>query len=218
MKKRTFAVIGLDRFGSNLAINLQKMGNEVIGIDMDAEKVRHVADHITHAAIGNPTDEDVLRSLGVKNADVAIVALTGDIQSGVLVTLMRKEMGMRNVIAECTSDIHGRILTKVGADKIIYPEKDMGERLAKSLNNTDIMDYIDLSDEYSIMEIHVPRSWAGKSLIELNVRANYGINVIALRGADGSIGISPDPKMPLVPENGLIVIGPDESIERVSQE
>ena len=169
-------------------------------------------------SIGNPTDEDVLRSLGVKNADVAIVALTGDIQSGVLVTLMLKEMGMRNVIAECTSDIHGRILTKVGADKIIYPEKDMGERLAKSLNNTDIMDYIDLSDEYSIMEIHVPRSWAGKSLIELNVSANYGINVIALRGADGSIGISPDPKMPLVPENGLIVIGPDESIERVSQE
>ncbi len=215
MKNKTFAVIGLDRFGSNLAINLQKMGNEVIGIDADAEKVRRIADQITHAAIGDPTDEDVLRTLGVRNADVAIVALTENIQSGVLVTLMLKEMGMNNVITECTSEIHGRILTKVGADKVIYPEKDMGERLAKSLSNTDIMDYIDLSDEYSIMEIRVPKSWAGKSMLELNVRANYNINIIACRGADGSLSISPDPKMPLIAENKLIVIGSNENIEQV---
>lgn len=218
MKKRTFVVIGLDRFGSNLAINLQKMGNEVIGIDANEERVHRIADDITHAAIGDPTDENVLRTLGVRNADVAIVALTDDIQSGVLVTLMLKELGMNNVIAECTSDIHGRILTKVGADKVIYPEKDMGERLAKSLNNSDIMDYIDLSDEYSIMEIRVPKTWAGKSLLELNVRTNHGITVIAIRGSDGSISISPDPKMPLVAENALVVIGPDRNIEQVSKE
>lgn len=218
MKKRTFVVIGLDRFGSNLAINLQKMGNEVIGVDANEERVRRIADEITHAAIGDPTDEDVLRTLGVRNADIAIVALTDDIQSGVLVTLMLKEMGMGNVIAECTSEIHGRILTKVGADQVIFPEKDMGERLAKSLSNSDIMDYIDLSEEYSIMEIRLPRSWAGKSLLELNVRANYGITVIAIRGADGSISISPDPKMPLVAENALIVIGPDKSIEQIAKQ
>lgn len=215
MKNKTFAVIGLDRFGSNLAINLQKLGNEVIGIDADAEKVRKISDIITHAAIGDPTDEDVLRTLGVRNADVAIVALTDNIQSGVLVTLMLKELGMTNVIAESTSEIHGRILTKVGADKVIYPEKDMGERLAKSLSNTDIMDYIDLSDDYSIMEIRVPKSWAGKSILELNVRANYNINIIACRGTDGSISITPDPKMPLVAENKLIVVGANESIEKI---
>lgn len=191
MRKRTFVVIGLDRFGSNLAINLQKMGNEVIGIDADAENVRRISDDITHAAIGDPTDEGVLRTLGVKNADVAIVALTHDIQSGVLVTLMLKEMGMKNVIAESTSDIHGRILSRVGADKVIFPEKDMGERLAKSLSHTNIMDYIDLSDEYSIMEIRVPSGWAGKSLLELNVRANHNITVIARRDATGSIDLSP---------------------------
>jgi trk system potassium uptake protein TrkA len=218
MKQKTFAVIGLDRFGSNLAINLQKLGNEVIGIDTDAECVRRIADKITHAAIGDPTDEAVLRTLGVKNADIAIVALTKDIQSGVLVTLMLKEMGMNNVIAECTSEIHGRILTKVGADKVIYPEKDMGERLAKSLSNTDIMDYIDLSDEYSIMEIKVPKSWAGKSLLELNVRAHYNINVIAFRNADGNISVAPDPKMPLMADNTLIVIGSNAGIEQVIAE
>ncbi len=217
-KMKTFAVIGLDRFGSNLAINLQKLGNEVIGIDANADRVRNIADEITHAAIGDPTDEDVLRTLGVRNADVAIVALTDNIQSGVLVTLMLKEMGMSNVIAECTSGIHGRILTKVGADKVIYPEKDMGERLAKSLSNTDIMDYFDLSDEYSIMEIRLPKSWAGKSMLELNVRANYNINIIACRGTDGSISVSPDPKMPLLPENKLIVIGANENIERLIKE
>lgn len=215
MKNKTFAVIGLDRFGSNLAINLQKQGNEVIGIDADAEKVRRVSDIITHAAIGDPTDEEVLRTLGVRNADVAIVALTDNIQSGVLVTLMLKELGMNNVIAESTSEIHGRILTKVGADKVIYPEKDMGERLAKSLGNTDIMEYIDLSDDYSIMEIRVPKSWAGKSILELNVRANYNINIIAYRGTDGSICISPDPKMPLIAENKLVVVGANENIEKI---
>ena len=215
MKNKTFAVIGLDRFGSNLAVNLQQLGHEVIGIDSNAERVRRISDLITHAAIGDPTDEEVLRTLGVRNADVAIVALTENIQSGVLVTLMLKEMGMENVIAESTSEIHGRILTKVGADKVIYPEKDMGERLAKSLSNTNIMEYIDLSDEYSIMEIRVPKSWAGKSILELNVRVNYNINIIACRGTDDSISISPDPNMPLVAENKLIVVGPNESIEKI---
>ena len=215
MKNKTFAVIGLDRFGSNLAVNLQQLGHEVIGIDGNAERVRHISDLITYAAIGDPTDEEVLRTLGVRNADVAIVALTENIQSGVLVTLMLKEMGMKNVIAESTSEIHGRILTKVGADKVIYPEKDMGERLAKSLSNTDIMEYIDLSDEYSIMEIRVPKSWAGKSILELNVRVNYNINIIACRGTDDSISISPDPNMPLVAENRLLVVGANERIEKI---
>ena len=218
MRKKTFAVIGLDRFGSNLAINLQRMGNEVIGIDTDEEKVRRISDSITHAAIGDPTDENVLCTLGVRNADVAVVALTNDIQSGVLVTLMLKELGMKNVISECTSEIHGRILAKVGADKVIYPEKDMGERLAKNLNNNDIIDYIELSDEFSIMEINLPKNWAGKSLLELNIRAKFNITVIACKNADGSVNISPDPALPLSADCSLFVIGPEKIIDRVSKE
>ena len=217
MKKKTFAVIGLDRFGSNLAIHLQRMGHEVIGVDADAEKVRKISDEITHAAIGDPTDEDVLRTLGVRNADIAIVALTENIQSGVLVTLMLKEMEMDNVIAECTSEIHGRILSKVGADRIIFPERDMGERLAKSLCGTNIVDYIDLSDEYSIMELHTPKHWVGKSLIELNVRAKYNVTVIACRDAQGNISLSPAPDAPLVADSALIVIGPDAKIEELAE-
>ena len=217
MKKKTFAVIGLDRFGSNLAIHLQKLGYEVIGLDADAEKVRKVSDEITHAAIGDPTDEEVLRTLGVRNADVAIVALTENIQSGVLVTLMLKEMGMENVIAECTSEIHGRILAKVGADRVIFPEKDMGERLAKSLSETNIVDYIDLSDEYSIIELHTTKNWAVKILRELNVRAKYNITVIACRNAEGAINLSPVPDAPLEATGTLIVIGPDAKIEELAE-
>ncbi len=218
MKQKTFAIIGLDRFGYNLAINLQKTGHEVIGVDADAEKVRRVADLITHAAIGDPTDEEVLRTLGIRNADVAVVALTENIQSGVLVTLMLKEMGMNQVIAEATSEIHGRILTKVGADRIIYPEKDMAEKLARSLGETNIVDYIDLSDEYSIMELHTPRAWAGKSLRELNVRAKYNITVIACRDANGALNLSPAPDAPLEANGALVVIGRDEQIEELAQQ
>ncbi len=218
MKKRTFAVIGLDRFGYNLALNLSKLGNEVIGIDKDAEKVRKISDMITHTAIADPTDEGVIRTLGICEADTAIVALTEDIQTGVLVTLMLKELGMKNVVAECTSEIHGRILEKVGADRIVFPEKDMGERLAKNLTNTDIMDYIDLSDEYSIMEIRIPRSWAGKTLASLEVRAKYNITVIAERTLDEGINLRVDPHAPLPDNCRLIVMGPDKNIERVAKE
>lgn len=215
MKKRVFAIIGLNRFGSNLAVHLQQMGNEVIGIDADEKKVRRIADEITQAAIGDPTDEDVLRTLGVENADVAIVALTDDIQSGVLVTLMLKEMGLKRVIAESTSEIHGRILSRVGADKVIFPERDMGERLAMSLSHSNIMEYIDLSDEYSIMEIRVPSGWAGKTLGHLQIRAKYHITVLAFRDAGGNINLSPDPQKPLDGEGNIVVIGPNKSIEQI---
>lgn len=218
MKKRTFFVIGLDRFGYNLAINLEKTGNEVVGLDKDEEKVNRIADQITHGAIGDPTDAAVLRALDIRAEDIAIVALTNDIQSGVLVTMMLKEMGIKTVIAESTSEIHGRILQKVGADKIIFPEKDMGERLAKSLSHSDIMDYIDLSDEYSIMEIRTPKEWAGKSLIELKVRTAYNINVIATRNAKGELSLSPDPADPLSQQDILIVIGKNKDIEKVIED
>ncbi len=215
MKKKTFVVIGLDRFGSNLAIHLQNLGNEVIGLDKNEDKVRKLADCITYAAIGDATDKDVLKNLDIENADVVIVTLTGDIESGVLVTMHLKEMGVKKVIAKCTSDIHGRILEKVGADRVIYPEKDMSERLAKSLTNNDIMEFIDLSDQFSIAEIRIPKNWVGKTLIQLNVRANYGLNVIALRDQNGDISLSVDPQAPFDQSSSIIVIGENEKIDRI---
>ena len=215
MKKRTFVVIGLDRFGYNLAIHLEKCGHEVLGLDKDEEKVDRISDQITHAAVGDPTDEDVLQALDITQADIAVVALTENIQSGVLVTMMLKEMGMKKIIAESTSELHGRILAKVGADQVIFPEKDMGIRLAKSLGHANVMDYIDLSDEYSIMEMLVPTEWAGKTLMELKLRTNYNINVIAFRDPNGSLSVNPDPVQPLISDGSLVVIGPNKTIEKL---
>ncbi len=215
MKKRNFVIIGLDRFGYNLAIHLEKCGHEVVGIDEDQEKVDRVADLITHAAVGDPTDKDVLQALDVTQADMAIVALTEDIQSGVLVTMILKEMGMKNVIAESTSELHGRILQKVGADRVIFPEKDMGIRLAKSLGHNSIMDYIDLSDEYSIIEMCVPEEWAGKTLTELHLRTRYNINVIAFRAQNGELSINPDPAVPLDKDSHMVVIGHNMTIDKL---
>lgn len=215
MKKKNFVVIGLDRFGYNLAIHLEKCGHEVVGLDKDNEKVDRISDLITHAAVGDPTDKDVLKALDVTQADMAIVALTEDIQSGVLVTMILKEMGMKNVIAESTSELHGRILKKVGADRVIFPEKDMGIRLAKSLGHNSIMDYIDLSEEYSIIEMRVPDDWAGKALMELNLRTRYNINVIAFRGENGALSINPDPTIPLTKDGCMIVIGQNKTIDKL---
>lgn len=215
MKKKTFVIIGLDRFGFNLAVNLQNLGNEVVALDSNEEKVRQIADQITHAAIGDVTDQDVLKNFDVENADTVIVALTGDIQSGVLVTMLLKEMGVKQVVSECTSELHGRILEKVGADRVIYPEKDLSERLAKSLSNSDIMEFIDLSDQFSIAEIRLPKKWAGKNLIELNVRAKYGLTVIAVRSQQGEINLSVDPKIPFEEDCNILVIGENEKIDLV---
>ena len=215
MKKKTFVIIGLDRFGANLAINLQNLGNEVVALDTNEEKVRHIADQITHAAIGDATDQAVLKNLDVENADTVIVTLTSDIQSGVLVTMLLKEMGVKHIVSECTSELHGRILEKVGADQVIYPEKDLSERLAKSLSNNDIMEFIDLSDQFSIAEIRLPKNWAGKNLIELNVRVKYGLTVIAMRTQQGEISLSVDPQIPFEENCNILVIGENEKIDKV---
>ncbi len=215
MKKKTFVVIGLDRFGINLARNLQELGNEVICLDRDPEKAREIADEITHVVIGDATDKAVLRSLDLESVDLAVVSLTQDIQSGVLVTLLLKEMGVKQVISKCKNDIHKRILEKIGADRVIYPEKDSSERLAKRLTNTDIMEFIDLSDEFSIAELRIPREWIGKSLIELNVRAKYDINVIAIRDNNGEINLSVDPHKKFEDNYNIIVIGKNEKIEQI---
>ncbi|HWQ51492.1 MAG TPA: TrkA family potassium uptake protein [Terriglobales bacterium] len=215
---KSFAVIGLGRFGSNLAKTLSDLGFEVLGIDEKPEAVARVCDDITHAVTGDAKEEHVLQSLGIRNFDCVIVAMSTDMQSSILVTLMLKEMGVREVVAKASSDLHARVLQKVGADKVVFPERDMGARLAQSLSMNSILEYIELSDRYSIVEIMLPDKWEGRTLREIGVRSAYNVNVIALRRtADGDLNIAPDPDEKLLRGDVLIVIGESEAISRVSK-
>lgn len=218
-KMKSFVVIGIGRFGSNLAKTLYSLGNDVLAIDPNEDRINHIQDFVTHAVVGDPKDESVLKAAGVRNFDCAVVALSDDYQSNILVTLMLKEMGLPYVLSKAGSDLQARVLLKVGADKIIFPEKDMGTKVAQGLSTANILDFIDISDDYSIVEIKVPEKWISKSLRQLNVRALYGVNVIAIKSDKKccDIDISPNPEYPFEKDDIIVVIGSHESIKKITK-
>lgn len=192
MGKRQYAVIGLGRFGSSVADRLYTAGQEVLGIDISEERVENAELSVTHAVMADTTEEETLKSIGIRNFDCVIVAIGNDMQSSILTTLLLKELGVKKVIAKALNKNHGQVLTKVGADWVIYPERDMGERVANQLLFPNMLNYIELSKEYNIEEIILPMSMKGKSLRELDLRAKYNISVIAIV-SNGEIIIAPSP-------------------------
>lgn len=215
---KSYVIIGLGRFGSSLACELFKLGNEVLAIDINDDNVQKVASSVTHAVTADAQDEYALKALGVRNFDCAIVSMATDIQDSVLVTLMLKEMGVKNVIAKARSQIHKKVLEKIGADSIIFPEYEMGLKLANSLNSTNVVDLIELSDEYSIVEINAPKKWIGKTIIELNVRANHGLNIIAIKRKQkekSDLIVSPTPNYRFIESDIVVVVGSNEDINEV---
>ena len=203
MTKKQFVVIGLGRFGESLAKTVYDSGHDVLVIDMDEEKIADIADDVTHAVQMDATDENALKRLGLSNFDVAVVAIGSDIQASVMVTLLAKEMGIKFVLAKAHNDMHAKVLNKIGANRVIMPEKDMGKRVAHNLVSSNILDYIELSPEYSMMEIEALDSWVEKSLSELELRKKFGINVVAIK--DGTnINISPGADE-IIKENDIIV-------------
>ncbi len=213
---KSFVVLGMGRFGQSIAKTLYELGHEVLVIDSDEEIIQDMTEYVTHAVIGDATDEDVLKSLGVRNFDVAVVAIGGDIQSSILVTLILKEMQVKYVLAKARSEIHARVLQKMGADRVVFPERDMGTRVAHNLVSTNILDYIELSPEYSIVEIVSPKAWVGKSLIDLNVRVTYGINIMAIKN-NLKINISPKADDIIKPNDYIVIIGSNEDINRMTR-
>lgn len=190
MDNKQFLVIGLGRFGTAIAKTLYSLGNDVLAIDKNEDLVEDIADYVTHAIQMDATDEIDLESLGINNFDVAVVAIGSDVQSSIMTTLLVKELGIKHIIAKAQDEKHSKVLQRIGADRVILPEKEMGVRIAHNLVSSNILDYIELSADYSIIEIKVLRKWRGKSLKELNLRARYGINVIAIRRL-GSVNLSP---------------------------
>ncbi|CAH0233759.1 Ktr system potassium uptake protein A [Peribacillus sp. Bi96] len=211
MGKRQYAVIGLGRFGTSVAHRLYTAGQEVLGIDISEERVENAELSVTHAVIADTTEEEALKSMGIRNFDCVIVAIGNDMQSSILTTLLLKELGVEKVIAKALNKNHGQVLTKVGADWVIYPERDMGERVANQLLSPNMLNYIELSKEYNIEEIILPMSMKGKSLRELDLRAKYNISVIAIV-SNGEIIIAPSPDHNIHEKDMLLVVGNKEDL------
>lgn len=211
--KKEFAVIGLGRFGGSICRELSKEGMEVLAIDVDEDKVNEFANIASHAVMADTTDENVLKSLGIRNFDYVIVAIGDNIQASILTTIILKELGVKHITVKATNDYHEKVLRKIGADRVVHPERDMGIRIAHNLISTNVLDYLELSEEHSIIELMASQKMINQTLLELDVRAKYGCNIVAIKRGN-SINVSPLADEKIHPGDILIVIGADQDISR----
>ncbi|WP_283688718.1 potassium channel family protein [Clostridium perfringens] len=214
MSSKQFVIIGLGRFGSSVAKTLYALGHDVLAIDSNEDLVQEISDSVTHAVQMDATDENALRTLGLRNFDVAVVTIVANIQASVMATLLVKDMGIKYIIAKGNSDLHAKVLYKIGADRVILPEKDMGVRVAHNLVSSSILDYIELSPDYSIIEIESPKEWYGKSMKELSLRSKYGINVMAIK-RNNEVNISPDADDVINKDDIVVAIGSAEDLTKL---
>ncbi len=211
---KTYAVIGLGRFGAAAAARLEELGNEVLAIDTSEELVQRLADRVTHAVVGDARDEAVLRSLGVRGVDCAIVAIGSDIAASVLVTLSLKDMGVKQVICKASDEIHKRALERIGADYVVIPEREMALKLAQRLASPNLLDFIELSDEYGIAEVEVPAAWVGRTIRELDVRAKYHLDILGVRRRE-RLRLSPGADHRFAEGDAVVVLGRNEDLSAI---
>jgi trk system potassium uptake protein TrkA len=216
MKNTQFAVIGLGRFGMSLINELSRMGYDVLAIDNDEEKVEDAAQTATHAVQADAMDEQALKSVGIRNFDVVVVAIGENIQTNILATIIIKEMGVKKVVAKARNALHGKVLEKIGADLVIYPERDMAVKLARSLVSRNILEQIELSPDYSIIELITPKDFIGKSLVELGVRKKMGVTVLAIRHNDEII-VAPTANQVIHRGDILVVLGKNADLEKLGE-
>lgn len=210
---QTFAVFGLGRFGGSLVKELSQMNQEILAVDLDPERVDYYTQFATHAVVASGYDEKALRALGVRNIDHAFVSFGENIQASVLTTMVLKELGIPKVWAKAHDENHGKILEKIGADRVIHPERDMAKRITHNLHSSKIIDFIELSDTYSIAEIQVTERSVGKRLADLDLQRNYNVNFVALqRGNQTILSFSDEEQVQL--GDLIIVIGNNEDIEK----
>ena len=208
---KSYVVIGLGLFGSRVARQLCELGGEVLVVDIHDDLVQNISGDVTNAVVADARDQSVLKALGVGSCDCAVVAIGDNFGASVLVTMNLKELGVPYVVCKAHDDTHRKVLEKLGADKVITPEREVAERLAHSLYSPNALEFIELSDEYGIVEVPVPRSWAGKSILELNVRAKLGVNIIAIE-SKGRVNVSPAAQYVLKKDDILVVLGDYDSL------
>lgn len=212
---KQFVIFGIGRFGESIATALYDMGHEVLVVDKTQDRVQYMSDKVTHAIQADATDEKTLRAIGIRNFDIAVVAIGQDIQSSILITLLCKESGLY-VLAKAQNELHSKLLYKIGADKVVFPERDMGIRVAQSLVTTNILDYIQLTPDYRIVEMEAIEAWENKSLKELDIRARYGISVLAIKQGE-QIDISPAGEDVIKSEDILVILGRVQDIEKFQE-
>lgn len=215
MKDKQFAVIGIGRFGESLINELSRMGYEVLAIDVDEDKVNDAIGVATHAVQADAMDESTLNALGIRNFDTVIVAIGNNVQANILTTIMLKEIGVKKVVAKAQNALHGKVLEKIGTDVVIYPERDMAIKLARSLVSHNFLEQINLSPDFGIIELFTPRSFRNKSLADIGLRKNMRVTVLAIRrGTD--IIVSPEADKILFEGDILVALGHNEGLEQLS--
>ena len=213
---KSFIIVGLGRFGSEAARALVAQGCEVLAIDTNPELVQHLSDDVTHAVVGDARDKEVLRALDAKSFDCGIVAIGDSLADSVLATMNLKELGVPYIVGKAHDETHRQVLLKLGADRVVIPEKENANRLAKSLGSANVLDYIELSEHYGIIEIPAPALWQDKSLVELNIRAKLGLNIIAVKRA-GEITVSPGADFRIAKDDIVVVLGDSAALKAVQK-
>ncbi|MFR1612723.1 MAG: potassium channel family protein [Lachnospiraceae bacterium] len=214
--RKQYAVFGLGSFGESVAVTLQELGCEVVVVDNHMERIENISPYVSYAVQADIEDPEVIRSLGARNLDGVVVAVADDMEASIMATLVSKEIGVPYVLAKAKNDLHAKVLKKIGADSIIFPEKEIGQSVARNLVSGEFVDWISLSPDYSITEIQVPEKWIGKSLSEIDVRRTKDVNVVGVRIGE-KIQVTIDPEEPLQKEMMLIMIGSNEALEKFGE-
>ena len=213
---KSYVVIGLGRFGSSLARQLCKLGAEVLALDVKGDLVQQVASEVTHAVVGDAQDKEVLRALGVRNMDCAVIAIGDNLAASVLITMNLKELGVPFIVCKAHDETHQKVLEKLGVDRVVIPEQEYAQRLARTLNSHNVLDYIELSEDFGILDVPAPAAWIGKTLRELNIRAKLGVNIIAVENG-GKTNVSPSADYAVQSGDSMVVLGDNVSLEKVQK-
>ena len=212
-RRKQFLVAGLGLFGTSVAVTLQGLGYDVYALDSDESIVQDLSMQLPYVVCGDASDKKTLQSLPLEDVDVAVVAI-GNVERNMMATMLLKELGIKQVVSKAINSLHGAMLSKIGADKVVYAERDMGERVAHNLISAGVMDYIELSSEISVMSLPIPTEFIGKNLIEADLRRRYDVNVVAIK-RDGRTIVNPKAQEVFQPEDEIIVLGTHEGVKRM---
>ena len=215
--RKQYAVFGLGNFGKHLALGLENLGCEVIVVDNSMEKIQEIADKVSYAMCANIEDPEVIKSLGARNLDGAVIAISENFGTSIMATIMAKEIGIPYVLAKAQSSLHATVLKKVGADAVVHPEEEMGRRIARTMVSGNFADWIELSPDYSLVEIEIPDEWIGKRLVDLQIREKYGINVVGTI-ENGVVDVTINPQLPFNKNLIVILIGSNEALQKLKKE